>query len=170
MMLPNPNEAKILEINKTLFQFLWNSNTDKVSRKTIIQNIENGGLKMININFFLNALKASWIKRIMDEENQGPWKIRYTKLLEKVGGSLFFEGNCSILHAKKIAPNHNFLNNVLEAWCQINYKTVENVSKQIIWNNSKVLYRNKPIYYRKWRNLGIMFLILKQRNPIHLMK
>jgi hypothetical protein len=33
------------------------------------------GLKMPHIQSFIHALKVSWIKKILDPLNQGPWKV-----------------------------------------------------------------------------------------------
>ena len=41
------------------------SNCDKVKREIITQNTEKGGLKMIDLKFFITSLKCSWIKRII---------------------------------------------------------------------------------------------------------
>ena len=55
-----------------LFKFLWQSK-DKVTRIRMIQNVESGGLNMINTKAFCHSLLASWIIRILegnpDEDN-----------------------------------------------------------------------------------------------------
>ena len=78
-VLPNPPEEQIKKINTSMFEFLWNKNPDKIKRKTIVQNIENGGLKMIDINKFLKSLKSSWVKRIFDTTNKELWKVFFNK-------------------------------------------------------------------------------------------
>ena len=158
MMLPNPKEEVLQDITRTLYNFLWNSNTDKISRKIIVQDIENGGLKMINIPFFLNALKASWVKRILDNNNNGLWKTTYTKLLEPLGGTFFFNCNCSNDHIKKLVPKNQFFIDVLEAWCKINFKEPDLFLQQSVWMNSKLLLDNKPFFIRRWYDLGIKYV------------
>ena len=49
---------------KAIFAFLWNGKGDKIKRNTIIDDIPNGGLKMIDIVCFSKSLKATWIKKI----------------------------------------------------------------------------------------------------------
>ena len=44
-VLENPSVEHINIINKNMFDFLWDNKPDKINRKTIIQNYENGGLK-----------------------------------------------------------------------------------------------------------------------------
>ena len=48
-----------------LFKFLWQSK-DKVKRVRMIQNLESGGLNMINIKAFCHSLSANWIIRILE--------------------------------------------------------------------------------------------------------
>ena len=47
-------------------------------------NMKKGGIKMIDINMFLNALKGIWIKRIMDDQNNGQWKLAYLEIIKKI--------------------------------------------------------------------------------------
>ena len=93
-VLPNPPEDKIKYIINKMYNFLWDGKPDKVQRNTIIQNYKNGGLKMIDLRFFMNALKCSWIKRILNVENKGMWKQFYLNKLKKYGGNMLF--NCNI--------------------------------------------------------------------------
>ena len=60
-----------------MFDFLWDSKPDKINRKTIIQDFENGGLKMINLNIFITSIKAGWVKRLTNKDNVGDWKHIY---------------------------------------------------------------------------------------------
>ena len=61
--LPNPNQKMIKQIN-TLFLFcIWENKTEKCKRNLITQNYTRGGIKMININNFITALKCTWIRR-----------------------------------------------------------------------------------------------------------
>ena len=103
-VLPNPSEDQLNKINKSMFEFLWNKNPDKIKRKTIVQNIENGGLKMIDTNKFLKSLKSNWIKRLLDNTNNGLWKVFYNKIINKYGGKLVFESNLNTKDLKQLYP------------------------------------------------------------------
>ena len=61
-------------INKLLFNFLWNNKPARIKRSTIINDIENGGLKMPDIYSINKTQKISWIKRLCDEGNKR-WKV-----------------------------------------------------------------------------------------------
>ena len=82
-VLPTPNElAK--QLNQLLFKFLWNG-TDKVTRVSVINEYEEGGLKMINLDCMIKSLRLAWLKRIFEGQN-GTWKTYLQHLLESMGG------------------------------------------------------------------------------------
>ena len=67
--LPNP-DVKIYEtINKTLYDFLWNKKP-KNKKTVVIKKYIEGGLNMINLNAFVNALKSTWIRRLLLNESK----------------------------------------------------------------------------------------------------
>ena len=63
--LPTPDDCLLKEVESILYNFIWNGKRDKVARKTLINTIENGGLKMIDIISFAKALKISWVTKNM---------------------------------------------------------------------------------------------------------
>ena len=84
----------VKEICKIQKDFIWRGKRPKIKHSTIIGNFENGGLKDIDIESKLKALKLSWIKRLLDS-NFHPWKTLAAKLLEPVGGTKIFHSNLS---------------------------------------------------------------------------
>ena len=57
--LPNPIQAIMDYINNTIFSFLWNNKTSKIKQSVIIKQYCEGGLKMINVKAFMDALKTN---------------------------------------------------------------------------------------------------------------
>ena len=84
----------VKEICKILKDFIWRGKRPKIKHSTLIGNFENGGLKDIDIESKLKALKLSWIKRLSDS-NFHQWKTLAAKLLEPVGGTKIFHSNLS---------------------------------------------------------------------------
>ena len=85
-VLPNPPDNILKDIQKTFYRFLWNGKRDKVKREILTNSYEDGGLKMIDIKLFCQALKMTWIKKYIDPLNFSPWKILLIDSLEKWGG------------------------------------------------------------------------------------
>lgn len=82
------NANAIKEVNKLFYSFLWNGKGDRIKRNVIINDYPEGGLKMIDIDSFSKSLKDTWIKKYLDEENKGKWKIFFDLELEFFGGKL----------------------------------------------------------------------------------
>ena len=62
--LPVPSDAFLKNLDSIFYQFIWNGKRDRIARKTLIGEIGNGGLKMIDISSFNKALKIHWVKKI----------------------------------------------------------------------------------------------------------
>ena len=82
-MLPTPKNI-IKELNLLIYKFLWNGK-DKVTRVSVINNYEGGGLNMVDIESMIKSLRLSWLKRIFGE-NSGAWKNYLNYLLKETGG------------------------------------------------------------------------------------
>ena len=63
LSLPNPPDEIMKEINRFLFNFIWEGKPDKISRNQIIQPYHIGGAKMIN-----NVLACSIFETVIDEK------------------------------------------------------------------------------------------------------
>ena len=70
-LLPASKEI-VQELNRILCKFLW-KRTDKVTRLSTINEYENGGLKMIDLESMIKSLRLAWLKRIFGE-NDDAWK------------------------------------------------------------------------------------------------
>ena len=63
--LPTPPKEFMRNINKTFYYFLWKGKPPKIKSKTMELNIEDGGLKMVNIARFEETLKIKWLKKVV---------------------------------------------------------------------------------------------------------
>ena len=101
---------------------------------------------MIDIHKFINALKGSWIKRILELENNNPLKLLYYSILNKLGGNLIFECNLKENDLNTLFKKSTFLKDILIAWrnikCDDSKLTTLNT---IIWNNSNIRSGDNPI-------------------------
>ena len=74
MSLPNPDEKKktLKEINYLLYNFIWEG-TSRIKQTVLCQDYFNGGLRMININAFIAALKTTWLRKLNTNNNR--WMV-----------------------------------------------------------------------------------------------
>jgi hypothetical protein len=73
----------IKQVQQLLYKFIWKSK-DKIKRTYIINSVEDGGLSMIDIELQCEALKAVWLNRIL-QDNQNSWTRLPKYYLNKVG-------------------------------------------------------------------------------------
>ena len=89
--LPTPKEV-IKEINALLYDFLWDNKGDKIKRTEMINNYSKGGLKMIDIASFNQALKMKWVKSYLDDQDTGKWKFFFQSSTSTIWREISFLG------------------------------------------------------------------------------
>ena len=85
--------ASLDEINNMFYGFLWSGRGDKIKRDIMISDYNNGGLRMIDIKSFNKALKSTWVKKYLDNDNHGKWKLLLDSEIHDLGGDVIFKGN-----------------------------------------------------------------------------
>jgi hypothetical protein len=61
--LPNLKQSMLNELNKLSFNFFWDGKAEKIKRNMLIEDIQEGGLKMIHLQSFITYLNVSWVER-----------------------------------------------------------------------------------------------------------
>ena len=72
LLLPNPPDSIVDDIQISIFAFIWNKKNDKIGRTSSTQNFEHGGIGIPNVKSYIKALKLSWIKKISFSNHK--WK------------------------------------------------------------------------------------------------
>ena len=68
-MNPIPKHI-IKEIDKILWNFLWDGKQQLVNKQTMCLDVENGGITMINLNSFIQGKHIKFIHKIVNAETQ----------------------------------------------------------------------------------------------------
>ena len=76
----------------------WDNKPEKIKQNTLIQKYEAGGIKMVDIRKYIQSLKITWIKRLLDPNSNSLLKKIYLNGLNNFGMDLYFE--CDI-HEKR---------------------------------------------------------------------
>ena len=66
LSLPNPTNEMMKEIERSLYNFIWEGKPDTISRMQMCQPYHLGGAKMINIHLHAQSLKMSWMRRLFN--------------------------------------------------------------------------------------------------------
>jgi len=158
-VLPSPPQQFLKSIEDIVYAFIWDKKPDKISRQTIIGDYSQGGLKMFHFPSIISGLKIAWVKRYLNDHNQGKWKCFFRHHLQHFGGNLIWSCNMNVKEKKLDSIQNTFINNIVKEWCQFTFTTDINNTNQIrmqcIWNNSLIKINNKLIFYRNWHQNGV---------------
>lgn len=153
--LPNPDQAIINHINNILFTFLWNSKI-KIRSSVIVKEYCDGGLKMVNLKVFIDALKSTWLRRIL--VNNCKWQaiVKTYVDLNKLTGC-----HIKYIEEKMKDMKNQFWKDVFQTLISLNEKTditEESLLKCPIFYNNNIQVGGKAIYYNTWYNKGVRYL------------
>ena len=112
---------------------------------------------MLDIQSFLKAQKAMWVKRLLEPE-KGNWKALPNLYLKDLLGLDTFKCNRSCINKPENFPS--FIWQVLKKWFEIkkiNHKvnTAMDIRREILWLNNKVKINNRGLNWKKWQTQGI---------------
>ena len=116
-MTKTQSEQPVIDyINKILFNFLW-GNKAKIRKNVVIKQYIEGGLKMVNLQAFIEALKLTWIRRLLSTDRKWQDFIKLDLQFEKLLG-------CHTEYVKKKINNlkNNFWVDVLKSFIKLNEK------------------------------------------------
>ena len=143
--LPSPSKKMITEINKLLFNFLWNDKPDKIKRTVAKQHLTKGGLGMIDLNIFNKSLKLTWIRKFF--ESSASWRQLISKKIPSLDSVMKF-GDAFIEQLLNEINNpfwKNVFSDYITFYRQYKFKTLEELEATSLLANNKIKIGNKVI-------------------------
>ena len=160
LSIPNPPVDFLKNLQKKIYEFIWKGKRDKISRDQLSNNYADGGLRLIKVDLFFEALKSTWIRRIAT----GNIDEKESVLFSKITGIDIYDLEKGVNHTKRIAEDiqNDFWKDVLFAWSKVKKnhspKTLEDILKSSIWDNEHFKIGGKEFNLKKWRDAGINFV------------
>jgi len=158
-------QSVVKQIEKLLYKFIWKSK-DRIKRNKLINNIEDGGMNMIDIVSQFESLKAIWVNRISQANSTHNWSRLPRFYLNKIGLKVITLFNfCSEkLHVLYEIPQ--FYREVIMAFskAKVPNKIISRLDllSQTIWGNHLLSIKkgkeNIVLYFRNWIESGIIKL------------
>ena len=145
----------IKEINRLIYGFIWRGN-DKIKRSAIINDIENGGLKMLDLESMIKAQRVIALKKYLDI-SENSWKVILDEFLQGVGGKLVLSCNFDSRKLPIYIPA--FYTECFDAWSELTSTSVnsyEDVINQVIWNNKNIIVQKESVFDEYLFTLGII--------------
>jgi len=146
-------EYFIDEVKKYIYDFLWNGK-DKVKRKVMVADYNNGGLKMIDIDTVIKTQKILWMKRYFQEYDH-TWKQYLRGHISRMGGDSILFGGVEITDA---TIPHFYLRciNGINEYIEGNMDNFPHtVFHQSIWHNKRIQVQKNTIFFQDLIRIGI---------------
>ena len=111
----------IKEVNSLMYRFIWKGN-DKIKRNALINDIEDGGLKMLDIQSMILAQRVMVLKRFTNKDNNSSWKITLNYFLSQVGGEFVLKCHFNTRQLPIYLPA--FYKECLDAWSMLRQPSI----------------------------------------------
>jgi len=131
-------------VKTKLFKFLWKNKRDKIKRSGLYQDLDKGGLRMIDIEIMFKALKLAWIPILLSPGRQN-WRTVPNYYLHKLGG-LNFLLRCNY-NPKHLNTLPSFCQNILMYFNELkNLYDIDQAQDLILFNNKEILIEGRPLF------------------------
>ena len=138
-------------IEKCIYDFIWNKK-DRIKRKTMINDLENGGLKMVDVESKIKSLKSSWIPRLMNSERTASVLQTYLKN-DCLSLEMLLNGNIyqkSMLDSLAITEFYKDCITSFNSCKEEKKLNVHEYLTQPIWCNKLFIRRGKGLLFKHW--------------------
>ena len=174
-VIPNPNPAMILKLQRIINNFIWKSSHQKkvvVKKDTAELPTNKGGLAVPNLKHFWDSLKLAWLSRLFQTNEGSTWKrlamsrLAFALKIPKLTPTrLLSEGPSSISKASAAISNPFWqsLWKLLPKLEKTFYSKNRNViGERTVWDNDDLLNEGLPFNRRSnSRSLTLNFNFIR---------
>lgn len=148
-----PTKAQTKEIESIMFKFIWGGSTDKISRTTMKNFPDSGGLNVPDIEAKADSLKISWVRKFLSTENRAKWKQVMSKRLKLTDTVTLFHCDYNLNSSHTLGI---FWTETLQAWNKLKEAeqkdlTGEEILSKVLWH-SKELNLESNANVNQWRS------------------
>ncbi len=154
-VLPVP--TTVVEIvDNMIMDFIWSKRRPKVKKNVMIQNIDNGGIKVPCFAAMVKANRITWIKRLLNDSN-AKWKCTIKHQIKPF--SLLHFTECNLDNVTIDSIGIKFYCQMFNVWNDVKLQpsNASEYLEQIIWNNRyikmPVMPNSKKMQTMKWPEL-----------------
>ena len=156
-VLPKPKTDMVEQLEAMFRKFIWGTGKPRISLRDLEKDIPEGGgggLKLTNIVSLNNALKLSWIKRVMNKA--GAWQSNFENLIVIDKNKVWELDMLSLKHLSSTLNNQSW-EEVLLGWCSYKSCFVNTIDVRTfpILNTFFMVSQNLILLRPKLQNKGV---------------
>ena len=154
-------DSILSEVNTILFRFLWKKKNcnkrafEKIKRTIMCSEIEEGGIKMIDIRTMQLSFILKWAVNIFTVKDKDKSTFIATQMYACFGqkGECFYSNVRSKEFEGLDEIQSEFWKLVLKTWLDNN---TNHHRTTLLWNNKDIIYMGKGLYLKHWLNGGFV--------------
>ena len=155
-VLPSPSSKVVDELRHIMRVFLWKGGKPRLASKNLANTYEEGGLKLTDIQTFDDAIKISWIKRLVCTD--GGWQSLFTECLYQDKKLIWDIDEMSLNKVIKDTKNP-FWRDVFKAWKKLYYEDKNrDCRKYPIWNSFFVTNPNLLTWKKIFLERNVVYI------------
>lgn len=142
----------ITEVKKIASAFLWEGKKPKVAYSTLIMPIQDGGLKLLDLESRIKTNHLIWVKRIIN--NPDGSSAQFIRGMTGVDNLAVIFGAKRIAKPKYITPVSQFYAQMMRTWTMAHDFPPENeqeVREEVIWDNKQISSPKAMLQSESWR-------------------
>ena len=163
-ILELPDENYLKKLNRTIFNFIWNT-TERIKRNTVIGEISEGGIGLIDLESKLRSLKAAWVSRLLKTKHViNDFVNSFCRVLDV---DITYVANTSETNIKRFDIVQKMPLFYKEVFSCLNISkqkisldtcTTELFLTQTIWSNKNITHKGKSFCFSNWVKSGIIYI------------
>ena len=156
-VLPTPERNIMDRIEGIISDFLWEGKA-RVARSFLEKDINEGGLKLTNVNLFNCALKLTWVKRILVKN--GDWQTIFQVNLNTLNKKSCFELDIESLKLLQGKLSNAFWKDVFATWVAYKMDFCDKIDPRTypIWDTYYITNNNLRKRSKELQNIGINYV------------
>lgn len=159
-VLPGPSDDIMKQINKIIFEFIWNNKPDKIKRNIMKLPKLLGGLSVPDIYIKNKSLKIAWVPKALGQINSwNYWIYQYFPLA--FGTFWHCNINSKDINILTEGIQNQLVKEIITYWFEYTFhipKTIHDIQNQIVWYNSHIKVGGEMIFNRQLYDKNILYV------------
>ena len=151
-------ETYIKEVESVIYAFVWKNKKERLKRRVLIKNKEEGGLKVTSFKFIVDSVKLKWFLQIFESDSEQVWALLVRQYFKTSNLDLSAANKCPELSTctkNLIFPS--FYTKTFQLWDEL-IKTEPCRKELFIWYNPGIKINNTSIFWKRFFDIGILYI------------
>ena len=156
MVLPTIPDSVVKSLDNLIREFIWDGKKSKIAYNILQGPKELGGQKLVSLKLKDKALKATWPQILASEPEYA--KLVYTIIRCTGIGDDIWRCRLNEKDIRGMKISSEFWRDVLVAWNSFNIHHDYRIENQLVWYNSDIRIKNKPVFWEDCYKKGLKYV------------